>query len=134
MWVNLYLIIYHKMSLTESQMRNLLTKIVDIGCQLDKACKAQIIQALHSIDVNKTSRSIKACLECKETIDLSSFFIANKSPNTKACVTFSIKTVKTCIKECTKLEKNKCCKKTAKFCVNVCEEYLNSLEKLKKSI
>jgi|SaaInlV_150m_DNA_5_1039734.scaffolds.fasta_scaffold91725_1 hypothetical protein len=122
------------MKLSELQMRNLLTKLVDMGSIVDKSCKAQIIQALHSSDVNLTSRSIKACLECKETIDLSSFFIANKSPNTKSCLSLSIKTVKTCIKECSKLENNKCCKKTASYCIDSCTEYLALLEKLKKNI
>ena len=121
-------------SLSELQMTKLLTKVVDQGGMVDKACKAQIIQALHSNDVNKTSRSIKACLECKETIDLSSFFIANKSPNTKTCLQLSIKTVKTCMKECSKLENNQCCKQTAKYCKDICKQYLQSLEKLRKTL
>tara|TARA_B100001287_G_C22672986_1_gene526199 strand:- start:786 stop:1154 length:369 start_codon:yes stop_codon:yes gene_type:complete len=122
------------MVLTENQMKKLLTKVIDIGNHVEKACKAQIIQALHSSNVNITSRSIKACLECKETIDIASFFIANKSPNTKSCLSLSIKTVKTCIKECKKLENYKCCKNTSKYCVKVCNEYLELLDKLKKNI
>ena len=122
------------MKITDKQLEELLLKSFDHLDKLKEVCKIAISQCMHSSDLNKANNLIRACMETMDTSDLCRFFIINKSPNTKYCVSFTLKVLNTCDNECKKLFDDESCKDMAKFCHKLIGETYPILKKLHDSI
>ena len=91
-------------------------------------CRVTIIENMNQVDVNKNVSCIKACLECIEVCDLTQYILASKSPNTKQCIVFMNKVLKSCIKECKKTMYNKHLETINTDCIKSCELFMKSLK------
>ena len=118
------------MKLSDKQLEDLLLKSFDYLDKVKEACKVTISQCMQSEDLNRANSLIRSCMETMDTSDLCKFFIINKSPNTKNCVAFTLKVLKTNEKECEKLFNDKTCKDMAKFCHKLIKETNDILQKL----
>jgi len=120
------------MVLSDQQLEALLLKSFEYLDKVKETCKVTMSQCLQ---IQYTTNSIlRSCLETIDTVDLCKMFIVNRSPNTKECVKFTMKVIKTNMEECDKVRNEQGCKDMIKFCEKVLDETYKILKKLHDSI
>lgn len=119
------------MKISDSQLETLLLSAFDKLDKTKEVCKVVISQCLQLYSYGNSI--VRACLETIDTTDLCKLFIINRSPNTKSCIGFTLKVLKTNIEECKKM-KEVSCKNTLELCVKILTDTHKTLKKLYDSI
>ena len=122
------------MKLSDQQLENLLLKSFELLDKTKETCKVTISQCLQVPNPKLTNSVIKSCLETIDTAELCKMFIIDRSPNTKHCVAFTLKVLKTNIEECNKIKDEQFCKDMAKFCYKMLRDTYKTLKKLHNDI
>ena len=116
------------MKLSDKQLEELLLKSFELLDKTKETCKVTVSQCLQASDPRLTNSAVRACLETMDTAELCKLFIIDRSPNTKHCVAFTLKVLKTNINELDKIKNEKYCADMVKFCSNVLTETYKTLK------
>jgi hypothetical protein len=122
------------MKLSDDKLEKLLIKAFENLDKTKETCKVTVSQCLQKNDQFKVNSVIRSSLETIETTDLCKLFIINKSPNTKHCIAFTLKVLKTNINECEKILTLKICNDMVSFCLDVLKETYKLLKKIHDDI
>ena len=122
------------MKLSDKQLEDLLLKSFELLDKTKETCKVTVSQCLQISDPQVSNNVVRSCLETIDTADLCKMFIINRSPNTKHCLAFTLKVLKTNINECNIIKTNKYCEEMVNFCAKILTETYKTLKKLHDGI
>lgn len=126
------------MKMTDEQVEKMLIKNFELLDKSKETCKVLVSQCLQiqrdNIDHQLINDIVRSCIETGDTCDLCKLFIINKSPNTKACVSFTIKVLETNRTIMKHLDKDRYCGDMIKFTEKILSETIGELRKLHQAI
>lgn len=117
--------------------KKLENQMINAFNSLDKSrevAKVVVSQSTQIPDSNVSNPMLRSSLETIDTIDLSKFFIINRSANMKQNLAFTMRVLKTNIDECNKLKNNPHCKDIAQYSAKVNTDTYKNLLQLYKLI